>query len=85
MDLPTSLSLQVPFPTARQAQIAYGAISPDPQVKPDQFVVDLVVEDSTLNAKFSAASDRVLRVGVNGFFESLNVVLECLHELDVQS
>ncbi|KAK7205680.1 CTAG/Pcc1 family [Myxozyma melibiosi] len=38
-------------------------------------VTKLVVE-------FAAATDRVLRVGVNGFFESLIVVVECFNAFE---
>ncbi|KAK9385895.1 CTAG/Pcc1 family [Lipomyces mesembrius] len=87
------LKLTIPFSTSRQAQIAYNAISPDPQLKPDQFTQVLSVSDASgtsdelsagriLVAEFDAASERVLRVGVNGFLESLGVVVGCLRDLD---
>ncbi|KAJ8096856.1 CTAG/Pcc1 family [Lipomyces tetrasporus] len=91
------LTLTIPFSTPRQAQIAYNAISPDPQLKPDQFTQVLSVSKAIgscdesnnpgriLIAKFEAESERVLRVGVNGFLESLGVVVGCLKDLDYHS
>ncbi|KAK9465182.1 CTAG/Pcc1 family [Lipomyces arxii] len=81
------LTVTIPFETIRQAEIAYKAISPDPQLKPDQFTQELLVGQSntSLVAKFTAVSDRVLRVGVNGFMESLGVVVGCLKDLDVKA
>ncbi|KAK9237750.1 CTAG/Pcc1 family [Lipomyces kononenkoae] len=87
------LTLTIPFHTSRQAEIAYNAISPDPQLKPDQFTQVLSIKDASgpgdqliagriLVAEFEAASERVLRVGVNGFLDSLGVVVGCLKDLD---
>ncbi|KAK9481110.1 CTAG/Pcc1 family [Lipomyces japonicus] len=94
---PHRLAVLIPFATWRQASIAVSALSPDPQLRPDQFVQVLSIsgrhDDDIKNnkdddiqtgllAQFEAASERVLRVGVNGFFESLGVVIGCLNELD---
>lgn len=41
-------------------------------------------EDATvLRTIYRATTNRMLRVSVNGFFESLNVVLQVMQELDV--
>lgn len=39
--------------------------------------------DSTLVVLYAATTNRMLRVAVNGFFESLGVVLGVMEELDV--
>jgi EKC/KEOPS complex subunit PCC1/LAGE3 len=36
-----------------------------------------------LKTKYKATTNRMLRVAVNGFFESLNVVVQVMEELDV--
>lgn len=36
-----------------------------------------------LRTKYKATTNRMLRVAVNGFFESLNVVVQVMEELDV--
>jgi EKC/KEOPS complex subunit PCC1/LAGE3 len=42
------------------------------------------VEDKTvLRTEYKATTNRMLRVAVNGFFESLNVVVQVMEELDV--
>ena len=42
------------------------------------------VEDSTiLRTEYSATTNRMLRVAVNGFMESVGVVLQVMEELDV--
>lgn len=41
-------------------------------------------EDRTvLRTEYKATTNRMLRVAVNGFFESLNVVVQVMEELDV--
>ena len=41
-------------------------------------------EHNELQVKYSATTPRMLRVSVNGFFESLGVVLGVMKELDVE-
>lgn len=41
-------------------------------------------EGSVLVTQYSATTNRMLRVAVNGFFESLGVVMACIRELDVE-
>ena len=36
-----------------------------------------------LRVQYSATTNRMLRVAVNGFFESLGVVIHCMEELDI--
>lgn len=40
-------------------------------------------EMTVLRTEYKAATNRMLRVAVNGFMESLGVVLEVMEELDV--
>lgn len=91
-------TLAIPFQNYRHASLAYKALSPDPLLKPDQFYMEMSVisQDSALVddkheedigatklvVEFAGASDRVLRVGVNGFFESLGVIVECFNAFD---
>lgn len=39
-------------------------------------------EETVLVTEYRATTNRMLRVSVNGFFESLGVVLSCMRELD---
>lgn len=36
-----------------------------------------------MKTEYKATTNRMLRVAVNGFFESLNVVIQVMEELDV--
>ena len=40
-------------------------------------------EQSVLRTEYKATTNRMLRVAVNGFMESLQVVLQVMEELDV--
>lgn len=40
-------------------------------------------ENTTLRTEYKATTNRMLRVAVNGFMESLSVVLGVMEELDV--
>lgn len=40
-------------------------------------------EKTVLRTEYKATTNRMLRVAVNGFFESLNVVVQVMEELDV--
>lgn len=43
----------------------------------------LLEEKSILRTEYRATTNRMLRVSVNGFFESMGVVLGIMQELDV--
>merc|ERR1711939_345575 len=50
-----------------------------------EFPCSLVIDESRiiLRTEYSATTNRMLRVAVNGFMESLGVVLQVMEELDV--
>lgn len=41
------------------------------------------MDESVLRTEYKATTNRMLRVAVNGFLESLRLVLEVMEELDV--
>jgi hypothetical protein len=57
-------------------------LAPDPELRPEQLSRALRVDKSVLMASFAAVSDRVLRVAVNSFMDNMNLVVECLDQLD---
>jgi EKC/KEOPS complex subunit PCC1/LAGE3 len=62
--------------------VALESLIPDPELKPDQLVKHLRVAENDLVADFEAVTDRVLRVGVNSFMDSLALLVECIEELN---
>ncbi len=61
---------------------AFGPPQPASSVSDAKTPVD-GGEDSVLVTHYSATTNRMLRVAVNGFFESVGVVIACMRELDV--
>jgi EKC/KEOPS complex subunit PCC1/LAGE3 len=84
-------ALDVPFPTARLASIALKSIQVDKELSPlvhRSFAVanptHAGAEDgSVLHVEYSATTNRMLRVAVNSFMDSLALVIEVMEHLDV--
>lgn len=96
-DFPCSLIVDLPLPTARLASSAMRALQVDKELSPlvqrsfsvlaPHFGQDLGLTKSEaktiLRTEYRATTNRMLRVAVNGFMESLTVVLGIMEELDV--
>ncbi|KAA8646350.1 hypothetical protein EYZ11_011755 [Aspergillus tanneri] len=96
-EFPYTLTISIPLPTSRLASSALRAIEVDAELSP--FVrremalklptmTDLpgMVSEfapAILETTYHATTNRMLRVAVNGFMESLGVVLTVMEELDV--
>jgi EKC/KEOPS complex subunit PCC1/LAGE3 len=83
-------TVDVPFPTARLASVALQAIGVDKELSPlVRRTLSTVApqdgsgsQENVLRVKYVATTNRMLRVAVNGFMESLNLVLEVMEKLD---
>ena len=78
----TPSTINIPFPTPHLATTASRALSVDAELSP-LVRRTLSTDAATLRVEYSATTNRMLRVAVNGFFESLGVVLGVMKELDV--
>ncbi|EAT82103.1 hypothetical protein HBI56_081040 [Parastagonospora nodorum] len=81
-DFPCTLTLSIPFPTPSLASTAHLALSVDAELSP------LVrrafeVQNDVLQVNYAATTNRMLRVAVNGFIESVGVVIGVMRDLDV--
>src|SRR3954453_1985600 len=82
-------TLDVPFPDARLASVALQALRVDKElsslVKRELSVVSTKgsSDPTVLRVDYHAATNRMLRVAVNSFLESLALVLEVQEELDI--
>jgi EKC/KEOPS complex subunit PCC1/LAGE3 len=82
-------TLNIPFPSARLARTASQALAVDAELSPlvrrefSTTSAPEAAERAILRVDYSATTNRMLRVAVNGFFESLGVVLGVMEELDV--
>lgn len=84
--------LRIPFPTERLASTALQAISVDPelsglvnrsfQVEPASAAEDSPDAAHILRVDYRATTNRMLRVAVNSFMESLRLVVEVMETLD---
>lgn len=97
LGFPCSLTISVPFPSHRLASSALRALQVDAELSSlvcRSFSVDQVEattngsEPATqittiLHVQYRATTNRMLRVAVNGFMESLGLVLRIMEELDV--
>lgn len=93
--LTRSRTIHIPFPTHRLAKAALGSLSVDEELSEmvKRSFALVASEDSTqlaedeaksiLQVHYKATTPRMLRVAVNGFFESLIVIVQVMEELDV--
>lgn len=80
----------MPFPTPRLSTIAKKALSVDQELSPlvrRHFATIAAVhgptsDDCVLRVHYKATTNRMLRVAVNGFMDSLSLVLEVMEKLD---
>ncbi|KAI1468765.1 Pcc1-domain-containing protein [Daldinia caldariorum] len=90
---PCALTIEVPFPTPRLASIALKALQVDKELSPlvkRTFSIGQSNEDTSsgdigrniLRTEYKATTNRMLRVAVNSFMDSLNLVIEVMQELD---
>ncbi|KAH7022986.1 transcription factor Pcc1-domain-containing protein [Ilyonectria destructans] len=87
---PDPQTLDIPLPTLRLATSALKALQVDPelsQLVTREFSVVPAPESSdddarVLTVKYKATTNRMLRVAVNSFMDSLKLVLEVMEQLD---
>lgn len=75
-----SIDLQVPFNTQREAEIALGTLSVDPEPKRGGCKKTMTVNDRTLHVHIEAQEAKCLRVGMNSFFDNLNLVVKTIEK-----
>lgn len=88
-------TIDIPFPTHRLASSAMRAVQVDAEISPlvrrtisvvsaPEDTIQTPGEDKRImRTMYSATTNRMLRVAVNGFMESIGVVLQVMEELDV--
>ncbi|KAJ4370319.1 hypothetical protein N0V86_009056 [Didymella sp. IMI 355093] len=82
----SGLQLNIPFPSNHYASTAQRALSVDAELSPlvqRSFSLAGDKEQNILVVNYAATTNRMLRVAVNGFFESLGVVIGVMKDLDV--
>ncbi|XP_056008370.1 EKC/KEOPS complex subunit LAGE3-like [Ostrea edulis] len=74
------VDLSVPFPSEEEAQIAHGTLSVDAEPKRGGVKKQLTVNGNMLNVHFESLEARMMRVGVNSFFDHLNLVIQTMEQ-----
>jgi EKC/KEOPS complex subunit PCC1/LAGE3 len=87
--LPPCRTLDIPLPEPRLASVALRALAVDKELSPlVQRSFSTVAGrsrdgESVLRVEYKASTNRMLRVAVNSFLDSLALVIEVMEELDV--
>lgn len=87
---PCSMIINIPFPTARLASVALQALCVDKELSPSvrrHFSTTAAGDIDTagkliLRTEYSATTNRMLRVAVNSFMDSIMLVLDVMENLD---
>jgi len=70
----------VPFPTAREAEIAYNTLTVDEEPKRSTVLRKISLTGNALQINFSAKEARQLRVSCNSFLDHLILVTKTMEE-----
>lgn len=76
-------ALQVDKELSPLVRRAFSVINPGPATADDDVSYVQTQDKIILRTNYKATTNRMLRVAVNGFMESLTVVLGVMEELDV--
>ncbi|XP_010876458.2 EKC/KEOPS complex subunit LAGE3 [Esox lucius] len=71
-------ALDVPFPSTREASIAFKSLIPDREPRKGGISKEITVSDSTLSVRWRADETRILRVSVGSFMDHLTLVMETM-------
>jgi EKC/KEOPS complex subunit PCC1/LAGE3 len=94
---PCTLAIRIPFPSAHLARTAFRSLSVDKELSALVTRTFSLEQEGNLSSetggdgeketvlvvKYAATTNRMLRLSVNGFFDSLGVVLHVMEELDL--
>ncbi|CAB4374343.1 unnamed protein product [Rhizophagus irregularis] len=77
-----SLTLTIPFPSSRLANIAERALNVDKELKGDQVKRIITTDDDKLIVSFDCASVKMLRVSVNSLFDMIIMITKTMDAFD---
>lgn len=73
-----NVALKIPFPTSREAKIAFDVLRIDAEPKRSFIQKSIKLEENYLLVEFSGEQAKNVRVGVSSFFESLILCCETI-------
>ncbi|XP_058800866.1 uncharacterized protein LOC131669762 [Phymastichus coffea] len=68
------VNLNIPFPTEREADVAYQVLRVDSEPSRSGVTKTLTLESNIIKVTFTAKEARKIRVGLTSFFDSLLLV-----------
>ncbi|XP_011144053.1 EKC/KEOPS complex subunit LAGE3 [Harpegnathos saltator] len=74
------INLSVPFPTAREAEVAYKVLLVDKEPARGGVTKTLTLNDNILEILFIGKEARKVRVGLTSFFDNLLLVTETIQQ-----
>lgn len=74
------VTLNIPFPSRREAEIAFDVLRIDTEPKRSFIEKSLKLIDNQLQVEFNGQQAKNVRVGVTSFFESLILCCETLDQ-----
>ncbi|KAF7987736.1 hypothetical protein HCN44_003599 [Aphidius gifuensis] len=74
------VKISVPFPSSREADIAYQVLKVDAEPKRSGVKKIISVDNNILKVNFIGTEARKVRVGLTSFFDNLTLVSETMKE-----
>ncbi|EZA62340.1 hypothetical protein DMN91_011134 [Ooceraea biroi] len=74
------VDLSVPFPSSREAEVAYQVLRVDKEPSRGGVTKKLALNNNLLEVSFSGNEARKVRVGLTSFFNSLQLVIETIRQ-----
>ncbi|XP_055304534.1 EKC/KEOPS complex subunit LAGE3 [Sitodiplosis mosellana] len=75
-----NVDLRIPFPSRRQAEIAYDVLRIDAEPKRSAVTKQLQLESNDIIVSFSAVQAKQVRVSVNAFLEAIILCTETMQQ-----
>ncbi|KAI8870106.1 transcription factor Pcc1 [Ramicandelaber brevisporus] len=85
LTLPHRLELELPFQTARHAEVAQRVLAVDRELKVDVAQREITTSDSKLVVRFACDSVRTLRVSVSSFLDFAALISDTIDTFDAAS
>ncbi|XP_017875330.1 EKC/KEOPS complex subunit LAGE3 [Ceratina calcarata] len=75
-----SVNLSIPFPSKREAEIAYEVLRVDKEPSRGSVIKNLTVDNNLVHISISGTEARKVRVALTSFFDNLILVTETMQQ-----
>ncbi|KAF8150785.1 CTAG/Pcc1 family [Crassisporium funariophilum] len=80
-----TITVEIPFATAKHASIAKQVIEVDSELQPQAVKRELLVEDDKLIATFHTLTVRLARLTLNAFLENVDLVVRTIEQFSEEA